>query len=475
MLLAGALAACTVGPDYERPDLAARTGAAWRQPSGAVVQYERSTLSQWWRQFGSPELAALAERLVGENLSLAAARERIVAAWARRGVVDADRLPRAAGFAGYTRAGTGDRGLNFQGPPAGRNVDVWSIGATAGWELDLWGRIARRNEAAEAEIEIAVEDYRGAAVSLLAELALAFVDASTLHDRLAVARRGIALQQETARLAQTKVDAGRGTRLDVDQAERELERSQAIVPALQLALATAENRVAVLVGERPADGVVLAGDRLELPPEIGLGVPADLLARRPDVRRSERRLAAATAYVGATEAERYPQITLDGTVALRAQQLSTLTSGAPALSYSFGPGLTIPLFTGGRIDAAVAAAESAVDLARVELERALLEAIAEVENAAEGVLRTRERHARLAASATAARRAVDFARSLYDSGRRDLLQVLDAERALVQIEDELLVARQAAFVQTIALYRALGGGFEAVGQDGLMAAEGSGQ
>ena len=322
------VAACSVGSDYERPALAVRTNAVWRQPPEAALTAERMQLARWWERFGSTELSALAVRLVAQNLSLAEARQRLITVRARRGIVDADRLPQVLGTAGYTRAGTGDRSLNFQGPPPGQDVDVYSAGVTAGWELDLWGRVARLLEAADADVDVAVEDYRDAAVALLADLALAYVDASTLHHRLAVANRTVALQGETLRLAQSRLDAGNGTRLDVQQAERELLTTRAWLPQLQQALAAAENRIALLVGDRPRDGLVAAGGALTLPPAIGMGVPADLLERRTDVRRSERRLAAATARIGATEAERYPSISIGGTLALRAQTVSTLT-GVP--------------------------------------------------------------------------------------------------------------------------------------------------
>lgn len=458
--------ACTVGPDYEVPDLTARTAAAWRQPAGDAVVRERADLARWWERFHSDELSALAARLAAQNLSLAEARQRIVTARARRGIDAAERLPQLSGGAGYARAGTGDDSLNFQGPPPGRDVDVYSLSVTAGWELDLWGRVARLLEAADADIDVAVEDYRDAAVSLLAELALAYVDAATLHQRLEVVGRNVELQQQTARLAQSRLDAGSGTRLDVEQAQRELQTTQSRLPQLQQALAAAENRIAVLVGERPRDGLVTATEPLALPAQLGLGVPAELLSRRADVRRGERRLAAATARIGATEAERYPTIALGGTLALRAQDASTLGRGADALSYSFGPNLVVPLFTGGRIDSAVAVRRSEAQTARLEFERTLLQAIAEVEDAAAGVVRTQEREQQLDAAARSAHAAVALAQQLYQSGSRNLLQVIDAQRAQVASEDALLLARQAALVQTILLYRALGGGFETIGLDG---------
>jgi NodT family efflux transporter outer membrane factor (OMF) lipoprotein len=431
------------------------------------VTAERSALALWWQKLGSTELDALAQQLLRQNLSLAEARQRVVAARARRGIAHAERLPQVDAGAGYTRAGTGDESLNFVGPPPGRDVSVYSASLDAGWELDLWGRVARLVEAADADIEVTVEDYRDAAVSLLAELALAYVDATTLHERLATLQRSIDLQTETVRLAQSRFDAGTGARLDVEQSRRELEQTRARVPQLERDLAAAENRIAVLVGERPADGLVAAATPLTLPPGIGRGVPADLLERRADVRRAERALAAAVARIGAAEAERYPSISITGTVALRAMDLDTLAS-SDALAYSVGPSLTVPVFRGGLIESEVQLREADAEGARIAFERALLAAIGEVEDAAVGVARTRERAQALAAAAEAARRTATMAQQLYDAGLRDLLQVIDAQRAQVAVEDDLLVARQAAFAQTIGLYRALGGGFEPIGLDGAL-------
>ncbi|MBK8974992.1 MAG: efflux transporter outer membrane subunit [Planctomycetes bacterium] len=458
-----ALAGCHVGPDHTPPAARSLVAADWRQgPDGALLTVAREGLAQWWARLGSAELDALAEKLIAQSLTLGEARERAIQVRARAGVVGAERLPRLDAEAGYLRAGTGADSLNFQGPPPGRDIDVFSLGVGAAWELDLWGRVARLVEGAEADIDVAMEDYRGAAVALLAELALAYVDAHTLGRRLDVLRGNLELQRETLRLARSRLDAGTGTRLDVEQADRELATASARVPELEQARRGAENRIAVLIGERPREGLVAAGaaEPLELPAVLGVGVPADLLERRVDVRRAERALAGAVARVGAAEAERYPRIALAGSLALRSDDLGTLVGGRDAISYSIGPSLVVPLLDGGRIDAEVAFREARVREARLAFERSVLEAIGEVETAATAVVRTRERVAELERAAAAAARAARLARELHDAGTQSLLQVLDAERQKLAADDAVLVARQAAFASTITLYRALGGGFE---------------
>jgi len=458
--------ACRVGPDYRSPDLSARTEPAWREPSGPEITRTRADLARWWQYLESDELDALAERLVHDNLSLAEARQRIVAAHARSAIAGADRRPRVDADVGYVRAGTGDQSVNFIGPPPGQEVSVTSAGVAALWELDFWGRVGRLVEAADAGVDVAVEDYRDASVSLLAELALAYVEACSAHALLDLQRRDVDLRRRTVELARSRLGAGNGSRLDVEQAERELERSRARAPELERTLRAAENRVAVLVGARPADGFVAARDPLSLPPEIGIGLPADLLARRADVRAAERRLAEAVARVGVAEAERYPRITIHGTLTLGARTLDALAAGSDALSYSIGPSLVVPLFAGGRLEARVRLEEAQAEAARLAFEQALLRATEEVENAAEGSVRARQRVLRLEAAAARARAAATLAGELYASGLQGLLAVLDAQREELAIESDLLLARQAALGQAIALYRALGGGWEPIGLEG---------
>jgi outer membrane protein, multidrug efflux system len=459
-LVAGA---CRAGRDYEPPDLSARTDPAWREPSGAEVTAEKTDLARWWRHLGSDELDALAERLLAQSLTLAEARQRVEAAQARRAVAGAGRRLTVEGQAAYLRAGTGDESLNFAGPPPGTDVDLYGVGASAAWEMDLWGRVGRAVEAAEADVDVALEDARAAAVSLLAELALAYVDACTLREELDLARRDAGLAESLLSLEASRLEAGSGTRLAVERGRRAAEAARARVPEEERALRAAENRIAVLIGERPADGLVAAADPLELPPAIGLGLPADLIARRADVRRAERELARSVALVGEAQAERYPSISLSGMLSLRAMDVGTLADGADALSYSIGPSLTIPLLEGGRIEGTVRLREARAEEARLALERTLLEAVGEVETAAEGVVRTRQRLERLDDAAAAAHRAADLADELHAAGTEDLRRVYEARRTEVATALDRAGARRAALVETVDLYRALGGGWEAAG------------
>jgi multidrug efflux system outer membrane protein len=450
------------------PDLSDRTETDFSvfgrvdREAGTALAEGPAELAAWWSLLGSERLDALVERLLAENLTLEQARQRVLASRARYGATASARLPSADGSATYARAGTRNDGINFAGPPPGREVDVWSVATSAAWELDLWGRVARLVEGAEADIDIAVEDLHAAGVALVSELVLAYVDATTFAERERTARRDVEVRRDTLRSIELYAAAGRGTRLEVEGARQALARAEARVPELVRARRQAENRIAVLVGDRPTDGLVDGDETLTLPPSIGLGLPADLLSRRSDVRRAERALARAVAGIGVAEAERLPRITIGGTLALRALQFGTFANGLDTLSYQLGPNLSVPLFTGGRLKSIVELREIEAEQAALAFEQSLLQAIEEVETAAEGVVRTRERLARLGGAVEAAERTVVLTEQLEDAGRAAATAVWDAEAARVALEDERLEARRSALVQTVSLYRALGGGWEHV-------------
>jgi len=458
-------AGCRVGPDYVRPDPAGSAGLAWRDTGArgldAAKGPETADLARWWTRLGSDELDALALRLVRQNLPLEQARQRVLAAQAQRAIVGSERAPQLNAEAAAMRAGTGDESLNFAGPPQGKTVDVYAIGGSGGWELDLWGRVGRLREAADASVEARVEDVRAATVAMLARLALAYVDATAQRARLDALARSVALEDQAVELARTLVDAGTAPRFDLDRAELEAARARSRLPDAERALRAAENRIAVLVGELPSDELVAATDALVLPPIPARGVPADLLVRRADVRAAERRLAAAVAEIGAAEGERYPRLSIGGTVALRATEPGTLTD-ADALSWSFGPELVLPILDGGRREARVALREVGAEEARLAFEHAMLEAAEEVENAGEACARARQTLDRLDTAAQAARAAVAHAEELRASGMQGLAPVLAARRAEVALEVERIQARATALAATIDLYRALGGGWEAL-------------
>jgi multidrug efflux system outer membrane protein len=457
-----AVTGCTVGPNYRPPDVAGYTRQGWRAASlegGQALDGQAQPMTDWWRQFKDQELSSLVERLVGSNLALAEARQRIIEARAHRGIVNADGLPQIDLNADYTSAGTGKEAVSFQGPPPGEEINLYAAGVVAGWELDLWGRVARLVEAADAEIEASYADYHDMMVSLAAELTLAYIDARTLQARLNIVGRNIALQEKTLDLSETRYRAGTGAQLLVAQSKRLLESTRALIPEYKHALTVAENRINLLLGQPPGASVLKPGPLPSVPPLIGIGLPVDLLVRRPDIRAAERRYAAAVAQIGAAEADRYVRLSLSGTLSLQTDTASVLLD-KDALIYMLGPGLQFPLFFGGRIRSNIKVRQSQAEQGRLALEQKILAALSEVENAAAGVIRSQEQVINLTASGKAAEQSVHLADNLYRAGLGDFFQVIDAEEKLVAVQEEILLARQNALAEVVQLYRALGGGWQ---------------
>lgn len=456
---------CAVDRRAHYEAVTAEAAAPWRTnvASPGTSAGARDVVS-WWRGLNDAVFSELAERALHANLDLAVARARIVEARARRGVVNADRLPQVDVEAEYTRAGSGDDSLAFAAPPPGGEADVFAAGVVAGWEIDLWGRVKRLVDAADADSAAEVADYRDAAVSVISELALAYVDVRTLDARLKLVQENIRLQQRLVDLALSRFEAGSGPELDVTQARRLLRRTQARVPELRSAKAIAENRVAILLGKRPADNLIPQGDLPTAQHPAEMGLPADLIVRRADVRGAAWRYRAALARIDAAELERLPRLSLSGSFRLSADEAAGLLD--EVFVYSFGPTLRFPLYDGQRISANVRVRESQAEQARLALQQTLLRAIREVEDAVVGYVRMREQVDALQRAAEDARRSARLAEQLYEAGLRGLAQSLDAQRELVAVEDDLAVSRQRVLAEAIRLYRALGGGWEMMSLNG---------
>jgi len=454
------LPGCTVGPQYREPDVSKYINDAWRSFGQSGGRFDdRRPMTDWWNQFDDPELSRLIAELFASNLALEEARQRIVEVNARQGVIEADKRLQLAAALGYTHAETGDEIVSLQALPPGKSVDVFTTGLVADWDLDLWGRTGRLLEAAEQDIRAGYADYQAMAVSLAAELTLAYVEIRTDEARLVNVRENLKLQQKSLALARTSLLAGNGTELAVIRAERLLQTTRARIPELERRRALAENRIGVLLGRPPQAQVLTTGPLPAVPPLIGIGLPIDLMSRRADLRQAVYRYHGAVARIGAAEAERYPTLRISGTMTLSSDSLKGMLD-ADALIYSLGPGLSFPVLNGGRIDSLVAVRGSQAEQARIALERILVGALAEVENGATGVVRSQQQTAELEQAAGLAAKSVKMSETLYGAGLGDLFQVLDNEQQQLAIQDALLLARQQALADVVYLYRALGGGWE---------------
>ena len=459
LVLAGALSGCAVGPDYRKPvvDLP----ATWAQAPSGVVTAEAASVATWWRAFGDPVLDALVERAVAGSLDLRIATARVREARALRGVAAGDRWPTIDASGLYNRVRDSE---NARPLPRGfdPNHDLFQLGLDASWEVDVWGRVRRSVEAADATLASGVENRRDVLVILLAEVARNLVEVRTAQQRLVIARNNIAAQREIVDLSRVRRDAGLGTDVEVSQAQSLLLTTEAQVPALAVARDQAIHRIAVLTGQPPGALLAELRDAAPIPvgpPSVPVGLPSDVLRQRPDIRRAERDLAAATARIGVATAELFPRFSLTGMLGVSATEAADLFTGSSRF-FGIGPQVVWPVFAGGRIRSNIRVQEARQEAALANYEQTILGALEETENALVAWGNERARKAQLVEAADASRLALGLSRELYVRGLADFLVVLDNQRAVYSIEDQLVQSDRTLAVALIALYKALGGGWD---------------
>lgn len=461
-----ALAGCVVGPDYERPE--AEVPPEWIEAGHDLELAAAADLADWWRRFDDPMLARLVEAALAGNHDVRAAAERVQGARAARRAAAAGFRPEAgaAAKAEDQRISRNEDGLGPvpSAPPAGfaRERDYYEAGFDAAWELDLFGRTRRAVQAADARLDAAVEARRAARASVAAEVARQYFELRGARKRLALARENLALQRRTCELVQRKVDVGLSAELDRLRADAQAESTAARIPGLEARVRAAAHALGVLTGEAPGHWLAQLEAPAPLPSLPGIvpaGLRSELLRRRPDIRRAERELAAATADIGVATAELYPSFRLTAQGAFSASAAGALLDDG-SFGRVLGAAVRWPVFRGGRLRAAVAGAEAEARTAALAYERAVLEALSEVETGLVRYARQRATRQRLERAVASTREAAGIARRLYRTGLGDFLDVLDAERRLTEREDELVQARTAATVRLVALYKALGGGWE---------------
>lgn len=456
------LAGCAVGPDHEapRPRLPTSFGglAAQGAAQESVARARTEDLSEWWRAFGDPALASLTERALAKNLDLREAAARVRQARASRGVALGGLLPRAGAGASYTRQRWSENG---QFPTDGDAFSLMQGAFDAAWEIDVFGGNRRNLEAAGADHDASLEAERGVRVSLQAEVAREYVELRGLQSRLAIARQNLVAQRGTAELTRAQVDAGQTTELDLTRAEAQVATTEASIPPLEAAERQALHRLAVLLGLEPTALVAELAQARPIPHaprEIPVGLPLDLLLRRPDLRRAERELAAETARIGVATADLYPRFFLLGSFGTLSLKATDLVDGA-SRAWSFGPEVRWSIFEGGRIRSNIELAEARAEEAALRFERTLLEALREVEDALVAHAREQERRGLLARAVASQRHAVTLAGERYGQGLVDFLAVLEAERSLYAVQESLALSEQAVATSAIALFKAVGGGW----------------
>lgn len=451
------LAGCrSIGPDYERPEIALPD--AWHRDVREDLAEGSGDLRRWWAAFEDPVLDELIDRAAEGNLDLAIAAARVKEARGLRRVAEADRVPTVD----MTGSASREKFSGATNPLLSGSTEVYHFGFDATWELDVWGRVARSVEAATADLQASEEALRDLHVILFAEVARNYVDLRTAQERARFASTNATAQESTLQLVNDRFDVGLVNSLDISQAEMNLARTQSVVPTFRLQATQSAHRIAVLLGEQPGAVYKLLGQDTPIPSSedvLEVGIPADVLRRRPDVRQAERSLAAQTARIGVSEANLYPQFALTGNFGWDALKASDIFSNS-AEAWGFGIPFRWNLFDRGRIKGDIAAQEARAEALQASYEQTVLLALEEVENAMVALTEERRRIVYLEASVAAAESAVSLVRDLYNQGLTDFQPVLDSERTLAEQQDALASSRGLLARDLIALYSALGGGWD---------------
>jgi multidrug efflux system outer membrane protein len=456
--LATVLAGCAVGPDYHRPATPAVTDFAGREfvAPGA----DEGNLA-WWQRFNDPLLDELVQQSLQANQDIKAADARFREARAARRSQLFDFLPTITGKASGQSLRQ-SRGGVPPGTPITRDYDLYEAGFDASWELDVFGRGRRYRQSVIASAQAAEAAGEGARLSVVAELARNYFELRGAQNQLAVASRNASNQQHALEVVQARMDAGRGTQLDTSRAVAQVETTLASVPPLQASVARAMHRIEVLVGavpgslrERLATEAVLPA----LPTGLGLGKPEDLLRRRPDVRVAERQLAATSARIGIATADLFPRVTINANIGLRALSFDAL-GDAGNDQRSFGPSISWGILDYGHIRQQIKAAGARNEAQLAAYQQTVLLALEETENALSDYGRERQRLAHLEKAAAASVQAADLATQRFEGGVADFLTALDAYRTALEAEDLLAASQTKAATALIALYKALGGGWQ---------------
>ena len=458
LLLLGLLASCAVGPNYNPAKNKVASAFANSAQPGLVTN---DTVIAWWRGFNDAQLNELVDRAIASNHDLRIATANLLEARALRRQTQFDLLPTINADAGYAN-NRFSRAATFNAPGVGRNQELYDAGFDATWELDFFGRVRRSVQAGTAEVQAAEANRRDALVSLISEVARNYFELRGAQNELGVARRNAENQRETLNITQARLDGGRGTELDAARARAQLNSTLASIPPLETAAARARHRLGVLTGREPTALLAELEQSVPLPalpPLVSISNPEALLRRRPDVRVAERRLAAATARIGVAVADLFPRVIFNGKVGLEANSFSGLAQ-AGSDTWSFGPRISWAALDLGHVRARILAADARAEAALAAYQRTVLTTLEETEDALVGFGREQARRDFLVETVRASQTAATLARQRFDSGAAEFLTVLDSERVLLEAQDQLAQSQTRSATALVAVYKALGGGWE---------------
>ncbi len=489
-VLALLLSACTVGPDFERP-------TPWWNPTSWNGAGHQETLSvsqpvaepvdpQWWKLFGDPQLTGLEQRLAEVNLDVRVASIRLAESRASSGVAAAAGLPSVNGNTSYTYQqlsqkgalslvstgaaasqsnGAGQAQNGAQVPNVGifQPFNLFQYGFDASWEADIWGRVRRSVESADASVDASEDARRDTLLTAAAELARDYIQLRGVQRNLDITRQNLDIARQTLDLTRQRAEGGLTTDLDVANAAAQVATVTAELPTLEAQQAQLINAIGLLLGEKPA---ALTADLADpkaippVPPRVPVGLPSELARRRPDIRRAEAQLHAATADVGVAVANFYPSISLSGSAAIQAIQFSDLADWGAAKTFALGPSITLPIFEGGKLKRTLELRQAQQQEAAVSYQRTVLGALHEADNALTAYDAEQRRREQLQQAVAQNHRALSLALDRYREGVIDFLQVLDVQRSLLAAEQQFTDSTTTVSTDLVQIYKVLGGGWE---------------
>jgi len=447
-----------VGPDYIRPETDIPERWVHAHDYNATPT---QGLSEWWLKFDDAILGQLVKEALEASPDLRLAQAKLVEARARRDLAGGNRFPTV------TASLSGSRSRSSAKAGSGVTSNMFNAGFDASWEPDVFGGVRRGIEAAEAVAAASQADLQNVQVTLVAEVVLNYVELRSFQNRLVIARSNLAAQSETLQITEWREQAGLVTALEVEQARANVEQTRAGIPVLNSNLIEVKNRLAILLGKHPAALNAKLDEAARLPAvpnQVAIGIPADTLRQRPDVRAAEQRLIAETARIGQQVAELYPGFNLGGTFGWKALTLGTLGSAGTIASSLIGS-VTQTVFDAGRIRNQISVQNAVQEQALVSYEKTVLTALEDVENALASYANNRERQKALRVAAISSRNAAELARLRFESGLVDFRTVLDTERTRLSTEDSLASSEAEGLTSLISLYKALGGGWDDMSND----------
>ncbi|MBX3389624.1 MAG: efflux transporter outer membrane subunit [Phycisphaeraceae bacterium] len=463
---------CKVGPDYKGPPEMTSPSDFAAVPQGPVPDVKSMPapgdveLAAWWKQFGDSTLDSLIERALQGNLDLKLAQSRVKEARAARGIVVADWFPAVGAGAAYSRSRSSDN-IGFIGPNPTGGTDLYTAGFDASWEIDFWGKTARGVEAADAVIGQTIEIRRDVMISLLAEVASNYVTLRGQQERLTVTERAVKAQEDSLNLTESRFRAGLVGELDVAQAKAQLENRVAQLFPIKTEMERAINRIGVLLGKPPRAFADELSPRAKLPVApaiVNVGVPSELLKRRPDIRAAERTLAAQTARIGVATADLYPSFSITAALGLQSNQFGSWWNMSSRY-WNVVPGVSWPVLDWGKIRSNIQVADARAEQSMIVYEQVVLNSFEDVESALLQMVSEQQRYGALTRAVQASARAVQLADDLYQTGNVDFRTVLDNQLNLFVAEDQAVISQALTLTSMISLYKSLGGGWESLEQD----------